>query len=113
MESKIKLGNKTLVLHSSVYSIIKYRSLFGTELFSDVKKLEFINSNKAEDNIAEVLDLILKITYVLYKNHSYDCYEDFISSLELDILGDTKGLEDLSNTIAKMLGSVKPKTPSK
>jgi hypothetical protein len=113
MESKVKLGSKTLVLHSSVYSIIKYKSLFGTELFTDVKKLEFVNSNKAEDNISEVLDLILKITYVLYRNHKFDCYEDFISSLELDILSDTKGLEELSSTIAKMLGSVKPKTPSK
>lgn len=109
----MKLGNRSFILHSSVYSIIKYRSVFGTELFSDVKKLEFINSNKAEDNISEVLDLILKITYVLYKNNKFDCYEDFISSLELDILGDTKGLEELSTTIAKMLGSVKPKTPSK
>ena len=40
MEKVIKLGDKEYKLHSSLFTIIDYRNVFGSELFSDIKKLE-------------------------------------------------------------------------
>ena len=40
MEITIKLGEKEYRLHSSLFTIIDYRNIFGSELFSDIKKLE-------------------------------------------------------------------------
>ena len=39
MEKTINLGGKEYKLRSSLFTIISYRSTFGTELFSDVKVL--------------------------------------------------------------------------
>ena len=40
MEKTVKLNGKELRLASSLFTIISYRSVFGSELFDDVEKLE-------------------------------------------------------------------------
>jgi len=40
MEKVIRLGDSELKLHSSLFTIIEYRNVFGTELFTDIKKLK-------------------------------------------------------------------------
>ncbi|MFA5225934.1 MAG: hypothetical protein WC425_05185, partial [Bacilli bacterium] len=62
MEKTVKLNGEDIRLKSSLFTIIEYRSTFGTELFSDVTKLE---SSEKEGNVSEVLEVIFKIVYVL------------------------------------------------
>jgi hypothetical protein len=57
MEKTLKLGEKEYHLHSSLFTIIDYRNVFSTELFSDIKKLEKSNSKKEED-LSTVIDTI-------------------------------------------------------
>ena len=57
MERKLKLGDKDYRLHSSLFTIIDYRNVFSTELFSDIKKLEKSNIKKEED-LSTVIDCL-------------------------------------------------------
>ena len=104
MEKILKLGDKDYRLHSSLYTIIDYRNVFSTELFSDIKKLEKANTKK-EDDISIVIDTIFRIIYVLHRPFSKQSYNDFLMSLDFSVLSNQAELENLTNTIGEMLGT--------
>lgn len=101
MEKIIKLNGEELRLKSSLFTIIEYRSIFGTELFKDITKLE---QDEQEGNITEVLEVLFKIIYVLHKPFTKKSYEEFMQGLDFDVLSDVKELENMSLTIAELLG---------
>jgi len=104
MEKTLKLGEKEYRLHSSLFTIIDYRNVFSTELFSDIKKLEK-SSDKKEDDLSTVIDTIFRIIYVLHRPFSKQSYNDFLMSLDFSILSNQSELENLTNTIGEMLGT--------
>ncbi len=101
MEKTIKLNGEELRLKSSLFTIIEYRSIFGTELFKDITKLE---DSEKEGNITEVLEVLFKIIYVLHKPFTDKSYEQFMQDLDFNVLSDVKELENMSLTIAELLG---------
>jgi len=112
MEKILKLGDKDYRLHSSLYTIIDYRNVFSTELFSDIKKLEKANTKK-EDDISIVIDTIFRIIYVLHRPFNKQSYNDFLMSLDFSVLSNQSELENLTNTIGEMLGTFRNgSTPS-
>ena len=112
MEKTLKLGEKEYKLHSSLFTIIDYRNVFGSELFSDIKKLEKSNNIKEED-FSVVIDTIFRIIYVLHRPFSKTSYNDFLMSLDFSILSNPEELQLLSSTIAEMLGTLtKGQSPS-
>ena len=106
MEKVIKLGSSELKLHSSLFTIIEYRNVFGTELFSDIKKIEKISSRKEED-ISIIINTIFKIINILNRPYSKLTYNEFLMDLDFSILVDVEELENLSNVIGEMLGTIK------
>ena len=104
MEKVLKLGDKEYRLHSSLFTIIDYRNVFSTELFSDIKKLEKSSSKKEED-LSAVIDTIFRIIYILQRPFSKQTYNDFLMSLDFSILSNQDELENLTNTIGEMLGT--------
>lgn len=116
MEKTLKLGEKEYRLHSSLFTIIDYRNVFSTELFSDIKKLDNSKTKKEED-LSTVIDTIFRIIYVLQRLFSKHSYNDFLMSLDFSILSNQDELENLTNTIAEMLGTFQngstPKQPTK
>jgi hypothetical protein len=102
MEKTINLRGEDLKLRSSLFTIISYRSVFGTELFSDIKKLE--NLNKDETDAALVIDILFRIIYILHKPYTKQSYDEFLMDLDFSVLSDVKELENISNTITLMLG---------
>ena len=102
MEKTINLRGEDLKLRSSLFTIISYRSVFGTELFSDIKKLE--NLNKDETDAALVIDILFRIIYILHKPYTKKNYDEFLMDLDFSVLSDVKELENISNTITLMLG---------
>jgi predicted GH43/DUF377 family glycosyl hydrolase len=110
MEKTLKLGDKDYRLHSSLYTIIDYRSVFSTELFSDIKKLEKSSTQKEED-LSTVIDTIFRIIYVLHRPFSKQSYNDFLMSLDFSLLSNQEELENLTNTIGEMLGTFQKSTP--
>ena len=104
MEKTLKLGDTDYRLHSSLFTIIDYRNVFSTELFSDIKKLEK-SSDKKEDDLSTVIDTIFRIIYVLHRPFSKQSYNDFLMSLDFSILSNQSELENLTNTIGEMLGT--------
>jgi hypothetical protein len=102
MEKTINLRGEDLKLRSSLFTIISYRSVFGTELFSDIKKLE--NLNKDETDAALVIDILFRIIYILHKPYTKKSYDEFLMDLDFSVLSDVKELEKISNTITLMLG---------
>lgn len=112
MEKTLKLGEKEYKLHSSLFTIIDYRNVFGTELFSDIKKLDQKKNIKEED-FSVVIDTIFRIIYVLHRPFSKTSYNDFLMSLDFSILSNPEELQLLSTTIAEMLGTLtKGQSPS-
>jgi len=105
MEKTIKLGEKEYRLHSSLFTIIDYRNVFGSELFSDIKKLEK-GKNIKEEDFSLVIDTIFRIIYVLHRPFSKTSYNDFLMSLDFSLLSDTDELAVLSTTIGDMLGTL-------
>ena len=102
MEKTINLRGEDLKLRSSLFTIISYRSVFGTELFSDIKKLE--NLNKDETDAALVIDILFRIIYILHKPYTKKSYDEFLMDMDFSVLSDVKELENISNTITLMLG---------
>ncbi len=104
MEKTIKFNGEDLRLKSSLFTIIEYRSIFGTELFKDITKLD---QSETEENISEVLEVLFKIIFVLHKPFTNKSFDEFLQSIDFDILSDVKELENLSLTIAELLGGNK------
>ena len=102
MEKTINLRGEDLKLRSSLFTIISYRSVFGTELFSDIKKLE--NLNKDETDAAIVIDILFRIIYIMHRPYTKKSYDEFLMDLDFSVLSDVKELENISNTITLMLG---------
>lgn len=110
MEKTLKLGDHDYRLHSSLFTIIDYRNVFSTELFSDIKRLEKSNTKKEED-LSTVIDTIFKIIYVLHRPFSKQSYNDFLMSLDFSLLSNQDELENLTNMIGEMLGTFQKSTP--
>ena len=104
MEKTLKLGDMDYRLHSSLFTIIDYRNVFGTELFSDIKKLDKAKGKKDED-LSQVIDTVFRIIYVLHRPFSKQSYNDFLMSLDFNILSNPEELQNLTNTIGEMLGT--------
>lgn len=105
MEKVIKLGDVELKLHSSLFTIIDYKNVFKTELFSDIKKLDKVSKAKEED-LSIVIDTIFKVIYILNRPYSKLTYNEFLMRLDFDILSNINELESLSKAIGEMLGSI-------
>lgn len=106
MEKVIYLGEKELKLHSSLFTIIDYKNVFGTELFNDIKKIEKI-SRAPEDDFSVIIDTIFKIIYILNRPYSKQSYQNFLMNVDFSLLNDSTQLENLSNAIGELLGSIK------
>ena len=110
MEKTLNLGDKDYRLHSSLFTIIDYRNVFSTELFSDIKKLE--KTGKKEEDLSAVIDTIFRIIYVLHRPFSKQSYNDFLMSLDFGLLSNQNELQNLTNTIGEMLGTFQKSTPT-
>jgi len=106
MEKTVNLRGKEYRLRSSLFTIISYRSVFGSELFTDVKNLDGIKG-KSESEISNVINTIFKITYILHKPFTNQSYDDFLNSFDFEIISDVKALEELARVIGDLLGTIK------
>lgn len=100
MERTIILNGEPLRLKSSLFTIIEYRNVFGTELFSDIKKMDITS----DEDAGEVIDILFKIVYILNRPYTKQSYDDFLTNLDFNILSNPDEIENLSITIAEMLG---------
>ena len=101
MEKTVNLNGELLKLKSSLFTIIEYRNVFGTELFSDIKKIESLNN---DEDAGKVIDVLFKIIYILNRPYTKLSYDEFLMGLDFSILSNTEEIENLSNVIAEMLG---------
>ena len=63
MEKVVTLGGKELKLASSLFTIISYRQVFGTELFTDINTLDkALQKNK--DDVGKFIDILFRIVYI-------------------------------------------------
>lgn len=108
MEKAIEIGGRRLVLRSSLYSLIDYRSRFGTELFDDIQRLD----KAGEGNVTEVLEIVFRIVFVLSGPKEGETFRDFMGSLDLSLLSDPKLLEGISRTVVELLGTGRGKEES-
>lgn len=106
MEKVIKLGDKELRLHSSLYSIIDYRNVFGTELFNDITKIDNGKHIKQND-FSLIIDAIFRVIYVLHRPYCKYSYKEFMMTLEFSIINDPDELNLLSQTIGDMFVTMK------
>ena len=106
MERTVKLNGKELRLASSLFTIISYRNIFGTELFDDVEKLDkALESNRTD--VGRFIDVLFRLIYVLHKPFYNDSYDHFLQSFDFSVLSNVEELTNLANVIAELLGEVK------
>ena len=106
MERTVKLNGKELRLASSLFTIISYRNIFGSELFDDVEKLEkAVETNKSD--VGRFIDVLFRLIYVLHKPFYADSYDHFLQSFDFSVLSNVEELTVLANTIGELLGEVK------
>lgn len=111
MEKTIKLNETDYKLKSSLFTIISYRSTFGSELFSDIKKIEKIGKTDTDD-LTAIIDTIFRLTYILHKPFTNKSYDEFLNDFDFSIISDIKALEELAKVIAELIGTVnKDKAP--
>ena len=103
MEKEVILGDKKLILRSSLYSLIDYKSRFGSEFFNDIKKLE----NTKEENITNVIEIIFRIVFVLSNPKENETFKGFLEKLDFSILNDAALLTNLTNTIVELLKQIR------
>jgi hypothetical protein len=111
MEKVIQLGKKELKLHSSLFTIIEYRNVFGTELFSDIKKIDKL-AQATDDDLSVVINTIFRVIYILNRPYVKQTYEEFLMGLDFEVLSNTDELQTLSQAIIDMLGTINKNTPS-
>jgi len=105
MERSITLGGKELKLASSLFTIISYRQVFGTELFTDVDSLDkALKANK--DDVGKFIDILFRIVFILHKPFTSDTYDKFLQGFDFSVLNSTDELSTLATVIAELLGSV-------
>ena len=92
MNKIIKIGDIDFNLTSSVLSIIKYKQLFGADVYRDIAKI-----GQDKEDIYESVEVATKCLYVLSlpnleKNVSY---EDFLSTLPVDLFINENNIQKL------------------
>ena len=102
MEKTIKLNGEDLKLKSSLFTIIEYRNVFGSELFNDIKKMD--QATVKDEDASLVIDTLFKVIYILHRPYTKKNYDEFLMELDFTILQDVKELENISNTIGELLG---------
>lgn len=106
MERTVKLNGKELRLASSLFTIISYKNVFGTELFDDVEKLDkAMETNK--NDVGRFIDVLFRLIYVLHKPFYNDSYEHFLQSFDFSVLTNIDELTNLANVIGELVGEVK------
>lgn len=106
MERTVKLNGKELRLASSLFTIISYRNVFGTELFDDVDKLDKAMEVKSND-VGRFIDVLFRLVYVLHKPFYNDSYDHFLQTFDFSVLSNVNELTELAKVIGELLGSVK------
>lgn len=102
MEKTIKLNGEDLKLKSSLFTIIEYRNVFGSELFNDIKKMD--QATGKDEDASLVIDTLFKVIYILHRPYTKKSYDEFLMDLDFSILQDVKELENISNVIGELLG---------
>ncbi len=105
MEKNIKLGGHDLKLHSSLFTIIEYRNVFGTELFNDIKNLDKKKENHDEE-LSLIIGTIFKIIYILHRPYTKKTFDEFLMSLDFNVLTNPNEIESLTQSVTEMLGAL-------
>lgn len=119
MERKVFIGKKEMRLRSSLFTIIAYKSEFGTDLFQDVSKMEVKKDKAKTADISNVVQILFQIIYILNKPFSQRPFEDFLNDFDFDVLTDSDSFTSAMKVVGEMLGSTKngsgkkSQTPSK
>lgn len=105
MEKIIKLGEKELVLSSSVFTVISYQQKFGSDLYKDLQSMA--------DSEVSITDTLVKLTRLIYvlalpNMDKSVTYEQFIASIPIESIYNGE-LTDKISEIVLMLAPNKSK----
>ena len=106
MERTVKFNGKEIRLASSLFTIISYRNVFGSELFDDVEKLDK-EMKKNKNDVGKFIDVLFRIIYVLHKPYYAESYDRFLQSFDFSVLTNVDELTNLANVIGELLGDIK------
>lgn len=100
MKKQIKIGGKEYFAKSSAYTQFKYKNDTGHKLLSDLKdvaKLQELDQDGQINEIQDMLDTILRITYIMIEeadSNQVTSYEDFLKDLD-GLLDEEQWLADV------------------
>lgn len=120
MKKIIKISGKDYTIKSSAYTQFKYKNDTGRNLLNDLKALTFKIEGKKDEEVIEalddMLDIMLKITYILIDEANQDnigSFDDFLKSID-DLFGDISWIPDsIECAIAPLSGGTQGTSPQK
>lgn len=105
MEKIITISGKDYKIKSSAFTPFAYKNETGRDLLSDINKINQLNvkiskigdeeerNSKWMDEVTNILEMVLKMAYLMIKEASKDIepYEDWLKNLD-DIMSDVSWL---------------------
>lgn len=119
MTKQIKLGNQTYILSGSVFTIINYQKLFGSDIYKDL--MSFINFDNVKINVngkvdtskikiedVDITKLMIILTQILYvlaqPNFNEEMsYDRFVQLIPADFLFNENSLEEIMESIVILI----------
>lgn len=100
MKKIIRISNKDYTIKSSAYTQFKYKNDTGRNLLSDLQSLRLKIEGKKEEEVVgaldDMLDIVLKITYILIDEANQEnvgSFDDFLKGID-DLFSDINWIAD-------------------
>lgn len=95
METIIKIAGRDLPVHVSLKSLIDYKATFGTDLFSDIDKIQNVDNNSIA-SLSSVINVSFQIIYILHKPYAKEKnFAEFLDSFEFSVFQNADSLNEV------------------
>ena len=107
MESVVKVGNRELPVHVSLKTLIDYKSIFGTDFFEDLDKIQKVDNNSI-GSLSGVINIAFQIIYVLHKPYAKEKnFNEFMDSFEFNVFQNSETMNDITGVFGLLFPSTK------
>lgn len=112
MDSIIKIGGRELPVHTSLKTLIDYKSTFGTDLFEDLDKIQNIKSDSI-GSLSGVINTSFQIIYILHKPYAKEkTFVEFMDTFEFGVFQSNEAMNELTGVFGLLFPGTKEQSKS-
>lgn len=112
MDSVIRIGGRELSVHTSLKTLIDYKSTFGTDLFEDLDKIQNIKSDSIA-SLSGVINISFQIIYIMHKPYAKEKnFSEFMDSFEFGVFQNAESMSELTGVFGLLFPGTKEERKS-